>query len=335
MKTFYALLFCCFGLNAGAQTYLTIPDSNATWSESYAVCNPPQGSQQSTTYELYSRGDTLINTFTYKMIYESGHGMNNFCGIIPNTLPPDFTFQNQLRGFIRESGNGQVFYRSVQMSADTLLFDYNRLIPGQQFPNCYIYDSLLRANSNGDLQQFYITHIDTIAYNSQLRRRYNLTGYSLNDTATHILGSLIEGIGSSFGLTNQLFYASGFGPSRDGALYCYREDNQPQLLIGMGNSMGCFTFYGITEAAQKPIAFTLQPNPTDRNFRIQMPENYSGTAELVIYNLLGQPVYRVNKMTCNGTNSIFVDVENMPPGIYNVHVNPSQGRPGTQRLVIR
>jgi hypothetical protein len=325
----------CLGLNAGAQTYLTIPDSNAVWSESYAVCNPPLGSQQSTIYELHSLGDTVINTFTYKKIYTSGHGKNNFCGIFPNTVPPDFTFQNQLQGVIRESGNGQVFYRSAQMSSDTLLFDYNRLIPGQQFPNCYLYDSLLRASSNGDLQQFFITHIDTIAYNSQLRRRYNLIGYSLNDTATQTLGSLIEGIGSSFGLTNQLFYQSGFGPARDGALYCYREDNQPQLLIGMGNSMGCFTFYGITEAAQKPLAFTLQPNPTERSFHIQMPENYSGSAELIIYNLLGQPVYRVSKMTFNGTNSIFVDVENMPPGIYNVYVNPSQGRPGTQRLVIR
>lgn len=335
MKSFYALLFCCFALNANAQTYLTIPDSNAFWSESYADCNPPLGSQQSTTYELYSLGDTLINTFTYKKIYTSGHGMNNFCGIFPNTVPPDFTFQNQLHGYIRESGNGQVFYRSAQMTSDTLLFDYNRLIPGQEFPNCYIYDSLLRASMGGDLEQFFVSFIDTIAYNSQLRRRYNLVGYDTTTPNIQTLGSVIEGIGSSFGLTNQLFYQSSFGPSRSGALYCYRKDNQPQLLIGMGNSMGCFTFYGITEAAQKSLAFTLQPNPTERNFRIQMPEGYSGSAELVIYNLLGQPVYRVNKITFNGTNSIFVDVGNMPAGIYNVHVNPSQGRPGTQRLVIR
>lgn len=335
MKLFYAFVFCCIGLNAGAQTYLTIPDSNATWSESYAVCDPPLGPQNSYKYELYSRGDTLIGNQSYVKIYTSGETKNNYCGMWPSSVPPSSTFQNVLQGFIRESGNGQVFYRSAQMASDTLLFDYNRLIPGQQFPNCYLYDSLLRVNSNGDLQQFFITHIDTIAYNSLLRRRYNLVGYSPNDTVTQTLGSIIEGIGSSFGLTNQLYYASGFGPSRDGALYCYWEDNQPQLLIGMGNSMGCFTFYGITEAAEKPLAFTLQPNPTERNFHIQMPENYSGTAELVIYNLLGQPVYRVNKMTFNGTNSIFVDVENMPPGIYNVQVNPSQGRPGTRRLVIR
>ena len=160
-------------------------------------------------------------------------------------------------------------------------------------------------------------------------------GYRPNDTTIQTLGSLIEGIGSSFGLTNQLFYASGFGPSRNGALYCYWEDNQPQLLIGMGNSMGCFTFYGITEAAQKPLAFTLLPNPAERNFCIRMPEGYSGSAELVIYNLLGQPVYRVNKMTFNGTSSVFVDAEQLPPGMYNVNVNPAQGRPGTQRLVIR
>lgn len=335
MKTFYAAFFFCITAQAGAQTFLTIPDSGAFWSETYAECNPPIGTSTSTTYELYSHGDTTINTFTYTKIYESGHGMNNFCGMFPSTIPPDFTFQNQLRGFIRETGTGQVYYRSVQMTSDTLLFDYNRLIPGQEFPNCFIYDSLLRASSPGDLERFYVTFVDSVAYNSLLRRRYNITGYDTITSSQQTIGSIIEGIGSSFGLLNQLFYASGFGPSRNGALYCYREDNLPQLLIGMGNSMGCFTFYSVPEGSRESVPFTISPNPAAANFEVRLPENYTGKAELVIYNLLGQPVYQFSKRAFDGNPVIRIDFGDMPAGMYEVHLRPENGIPGTRRLIIR
>lgn len=126
-----------------------------------------------------------------------------------------------------------------------------------------------------------------------------------------------------------------FWANQDGAGFARFRQSNGAPLKNFGGDFGKSFIYNFTvdypltyESILQSQEVKLYPNPTRNQFTIE-GENIE-SKQIVVYNTLGQVI----KCTLNmGINKVTVDIENLPSGIYHVHVKNTNGVVKSFKLV--
>jgi len=257
---------------------------NSQWNEiSWEAPEPPSYCALSYKYSLFISKDTLINNQNYYKIYKSGRSYAN----CPYTAQP---YENIYVGAIRQdSVHKKVSFVPYENSTDTLLYDFNLNI-GDTLPQTY----------NNYKGHYYVLKTDSALVGKVYHKRF-LLGLVGQAAKVDTNVSIIEGIGSTYGLFNLMM-----PPFESGTyLVCYsaNNDNYP------ANS-NCNKVLAIT-TTQK-LTTSIYPNPTISKFTIETEKPLSN-ANLILTNNSGNIVLQLNHIS---GQRISIDRGNFTSGIY-------------------
>jgi hypothetical protein len=266
-----------------AQPYVPMPTTKAVWTMLTTSFGGPAGSFK---YGMY--GDTIINTVSYKKIYENW-GFN-FNVAASNTY---------YRGAIREFGK-KVYKVNPGTTIEGILYDFNLAI-GDTARSIDLYGNVLKKK---------ITGFNFIVYNGIMHRKWILQGGEY----------WLEGIGSSYGLFNSL--SQGFDWCS--TLVCMSIDGTVQYnttTLGCNNATSPYNcdggFVGINELLIDNSRSIIFPNPFSSSAILKTTIELND-ATLKIFDILGQEVLTHNHL--NG-QEIKIMKGNLNSGNYNYHLS--------------
>ncbi|MDO9184366.1 MAG: T9SS type A sorting domain-containing protein [Bacteroidia bacterium] len=279
MKKIITLIVLTIIINcARGQNYFPLPlDSTIIWrvdfngqdaSNACPSCNIP--------YQYITNGDTIIHSILYTKIKATGwyNCANWSCG---------FGVQGGYRGAIREDTiEKKIYFILANDTIEKTLYDFTQNV-----------GDTVNSVLSGFLGPFIIESIDSILIGTLYHKRFNLN---------YIYTSLIEGIGSTSGLLDQLGGGIGFGST----LICVSHFNQT---IYPNSTTSC-DMVNINDI--EFIKSTVSPNPFNESFEIKLSKPF-GNTELIIYDLLSRQQFKKNY---NRMESIKVVRNNLPNGIY-------------------
>ncbi|HEX7413365.1 MAG TPA: hypothetical protein VF411_04905, partial [Bacteroidia bacterium] len=245
--------------------YHPFPDSNAVWNETSWYYNNGLPPPIYNPNIVFLAGDTVISTIHYKKLLSSGY---RYATVTSNSC---CVYYNAYAGAIRQDTiHKKVYYRNYSStSVDTLLYDFN-LNVGDTLPKSYINNYLIVSN--------FVSSIDSILIGTSYRKQYHI---SVRGGGNSNYVSLIEGIGSTFGLTYPLY-----PPLENGYnLNCFSQNN---VTLYPNSSGSCSLALGIKEQKESAFTFSIYPNPSSGNISITGNINID---ELKVSDMLGQLVY--------------------------------------------
>ena len=271
--------------------YHQFPDSNAIWNVTYGGYQA-----QCSKYSYTLTSDTIVNSVTYKKIYQQKSNYPND----PWTSGCDWCCPSPAiiyyAGALREDIVAKkVFYLPVSASSDTLLYDFN-LAVGDPVP----------LSINNWCPALQVESIDSVLIGTSYRKRWNMADPNINCVST--TSSVIEGIGNTFGLLERFdFFEQG------GHLDCFSQNNQSLYPTYSPNS-GCTIVSGVEELVQ--VGFTVSPNPLSYQTTIQF-ESILDNATLSLYNSFGQ---KVKEITNINDQTIILTRDKLTNGLYYAHL---------------
>lgn len=307
MKKFLLFVFVIASAaqQSPAQTnvYHPFPDSNAYWNEHTWGLNTWHTCVTDDYYALFINGDTTIGANTYHKIYKQGYTVYSCWS--PPTNPVYSYYGAYYHCAIRQDSlQKKVFY---YFGNEYLLYDFN-LNLGDTLPQTYI--------GGG----FTVSNIDSVLVGTHYHKRFILQSNPPfpSPDSSHCI---VEGIGSSFGLTNQI----GFYPEGGGNWVCFSHNTETYP----ANS-NCSITTNITETVSSNIQINISPNP----FTIQTILHSSqelNKALLIIYNSFGQEVKETKNIS---GQTITLQRENLPSGIYFFRLTQDNKILSADKLVI-
>jgi hypothetical protein len=304
MKKLTLLFIGIFFLtSAFTQNNFPTPADNPFWMEQHEqlwACstNGPYGYCSDyyceCTRPAYYKTDTVINDVVYNRLYTRGvcHGIqtywNPYCPTGFNYLEPEFL----LATIRQDTTNKQVYINHGNW--DELLYDFN-LTVGQDYPqtaNNYMGDSLVVSSE------------DLIMIGEKYVKQWGL-GIKENGVITNEgFGSIIEGVGSTFGLLSELML-----PFENwDELLCFGMND---VVLYPDASYECDITVNITEVAESET-LKVYPNPASSVLTIETSGDYLEDGQIRILNTCGQEVLKqaVNR-------SVFqINTSSLERGIY-------------------
>jgi hypothetical protein len=311
MKRVLLSIIFYVSVSAYGQTsvYHPFPDSGAVWIEMYGTghsnlcCCSGGPCVEERYFQHFLRGDTVIGINSYKKICKSGRYRWYISG--PPTCPPWCTgnwawnyFAEQYVGAIRQdTSQRKVFFVPSSASSEALLYDFN-LNPGDTLPPSYI---------NYNYPNNIISSIDSILIGNNYHKKYNIS--------TPGAASLIEGIGSTFGLLYSVDPPFEF----TNTLLCVIIDSSnvyPDSLIA------CLFETGAHELLPDNNYLLISPNPTTNQLTI---ENGKWKMENVeVFDVIGKRMIALPLNPLKGTFAE-INVSGLSAGIYFVRVKTEKG----------
>jgi hypothetical protein len=192
-----------------------------------------------------------------------------------------------LQAYVRENGNGKVYYRGLQDTADLLIYDF-----GLEVGDAVV----LREQAFNPL---YVNSIDSVWINNEKRKRINFLPPE----------AWVEGIGSMFGLLQ-----SGYGGlvGANHYLLCYFE-NDVLMYADTNFSLCYYNTVGLREPVSQDLSITIYPNPviSISTLTIDAELDFSG-ALLEVYAVNG---VRVRSYPVR-SKGIPIPASDFCPGIY-------------------
>lgn len=277
-------LSACFVTHAQTTIYHPFPESNARWNfdliNAMGMCHY--------RFSIEVSGDTTINSLIYHQLITHGFVDAGSFGACTQILPP------YLGAVRNDTANRKVYFIPASDSTETLLYDFNMQI-GDTVPG---YINHFNAPTNS------VYAIDSVLVNGNYRNRWMVDScYSL---------SIIEGIGSDFGLLDHL-------PG------CMTDGNYYQLLCFQINSITyyptnaffCGLYDFIPANIKQSNAVRLSPNPSSTNFLIESSE-----ASMLSFNLFDLYGKLIQTEKLNGSHRF--TIENLVQGCYMLQVYDSQ-----------
>ena len=265
--SFFVLVTLC---NAQTNVYHPFPDSNAVWGMSSGCFDTNCGDWQ--YIKDYYGGDTLIDGNNYKKIVEEVYPMTNGnCCPVPN---------GSGAGLLRDDTIAKkVYWRAQWMSNDTLLYDFTLQVGDtvNDFLQC-------------EWGALTVVSIDSILIGGSYRKRINFD-YTLIMPYQNY--SIIEGIGSTDGLTVPNCNTMGFGTF----LNCFSENDIVLYSHGLSpDTIPCGTLpVGVNNLHQQTKEMvTVFPNPATEGeitFKFENTE-YHNTMELKCFDIFGREVFK-------------------------------------------
>jgi len=286
------LLVCAMAIavpvKAQFNDYHPFPDSNAVWGMT-SWCMDGQCGDAAHIQNSYA-GDTLIDGFQYKRIQEIFvMTSSNGCCYPPEDLGS---------GFIREDTIAKkVYWRSEAMAGDTLLYDFD----------VQVGDTLTGYMGSCDMT-WTVGSIDSILIDLNYRKRIN---YEVSFDPG-IQFSIIEGIGSTYGLTTCPFVPFEMGIF----LSCYTVDGDLLYPPSGADMAACGD---LTSAVDPHMALgssplTCMPNPATDRLVLQCDVSRL-PLDVSVVDLTGVVHLRY---VLNMANSA-IDISSLSSGVYFLH----------------
>ena len=275
-------------LISSAQNQWNIIDPNSKWS----VITNNSGTFD-THFIRFSEEDTLINGFTYRMIYNTYHPL----GI-------NWTFMNL---FIREdSMTRKVFLRDLN-GEEALIYDFSAELG----------DTItIRNVLSGPEIELRVINVDSVLINDALRKRYQL-----EPVTWPIPDVWVEGIGS---IEHGIIYSGFYNTSPWYMLLCYNYNNV--VYYQNPDYTACYYPYVGQDEFQYSTGLSIFPNPST-NFISIFANEGDEIIEVVICNHLGQ-----NVLTTKPVNNT-VDISRLKAGIYFIEMITGETRLVTKLLI--
>ena len=294
-----AVLFLAPQTKAQFNVYHPFPDSNAVWGMS-AGCNIDWGCFSSQYIQNFLDGDTVIDGLNYRIVHEATSAVSGSCCGVESDLGA---------GYLRDDTIAhKVYWRIPGMDSDSLLYDFT-LEVGDTLRGLY-------GNTGLCAEGVVTVHsIDSIMVGPSFHRKINFYWDACFGP------SIIEGIGSTTGLTFCTFMNKSFGT----VLTCFMVDGELLYTAPCGapDLTACGELpLGIAANGQsrKPD-IAASPNPSTGIFTI------SQEAEQVsVYTAQGRLLFRQHGKD--------VDLSAYPPGLYHAVVRTAQGV-GHVRLMVQ
>ncbi|MEZ5057852.1 MAG: T9SS type A sorting domain-containing protein [Saprospiraceae bacterium] len=292
MKTLLTIFICLF--------FISIPDS-------YSQITIKEGRQwnivhwnaftNDTRTELYKvEGDVFFGNLRYKQVWKT-YGNDTL----------DF---RRTQTFLREDSLSRV-YEKFGQNPEHLLYDFS-LEVGDTF-------TVFGLGAFGC--NFEVSSIDSVQLlNGNMAKRLNLvhTENYFED------GYLIEGVGSSFGLTDPQG-----GCIVDAAFYLvclYENGNQ---IFGDPSRGPCYQNMVPTKEISSEDQIKIFPNPFGQTIYIDISESSQSYNSIELLNARGRKVYQINEPGA----SIQINTGNLPNGFYILKMVTESGMVLTKRLV--
>jgi len=281
--------------------YHPFPDSAAEWREG---CSGPGASIPPSVrcYDIknYLVGDTILGVNNYSKIYQLGSYWVNDCSQFV------YSWDNYI-GAIRQDTIQKKVFSFSNLSSDTLLYDFNLSIGDTLSPSL--------INDTSSFKNF-VSSIDSILIGNSYRKRFWIsTSFAPNYAA------LIEGIGSTLGLFNQLIPPFEWGCG----LSCFSQNGM--TLFPDTNTI-CQPV-GIIEY-QKNMSLKIAPNPFNNVCIIQTDKVFDNST-LIVYNSYGQIVKQIKNIS---GQSITLHRDNLPSGIYFLQLTQDNEILTTDKIII-
>jgi Secretion system C-terminal sorting domain len=300
MKKFFMLsLLAISSFYSSGQSIVV---STNLWSNIMAL--EPSG--QLFTEKIKFTTDTTINLLTYK--------------VVKRTLD-----KNQLTwysyGFIREDANKRVYYKLNASDPEKLLYDLNLALN----------DSILAFGVNTfnntvflDSAMYHVTAVDSLLIGNSYRRQLHLSG--------NIGGSMMEATQwiDSMGGMNGILHNWNLKVGEDGyGLLCFEENgileyHNPYYTV-------CYVSTGIESLNSQVVVISVNPNPVMDISTIRINGMNKNSDFLVrFYNSFGE-----NVLIKEVSNEFLLRRSEIPPGIYLLTVQSTEGIVASGKIVIR
>lgn len=313
------LFFTLVTIDAAAQNYIPIPEANAMWNvheQSFMPCGSSEFQWANEDKTITINGDTIINGFTYKKLYSTGHFYTT--SVFPN--PPqycndnlDYYFYNVYYGAFRNDiAAKQVMFFLNSYPSECLMFDFNLNI-GSSLTSI----SCMMNPPNG------IVLADTSIVLGGVSRRVLTYGYNYSSSFGFETSTIIEGIGSlSAGLIDKYHHFEW-----SSTLLCFSVNN---VTIYPDSFSTC----DIIDAVKEPLAdeniISIFPNPFSESSTVLFNKPlYNATFSL--YSLPGEKVAETTGI--NG-ESFQLNRGNLSSGIYLFDVREKEKSIGRGKVAI-
>jgi hypothetical protein len=298
ISTLIFLLVAAFLVTA--QSYRPFPASGHFWIEEHALLVPGSCGYEYHTCQtpVYFGIDSVINGLTYHRLIHRWVCSWQYAGPPPIPLPPcqnsgsysmaesDFIF------FRQDTIARRVYMYYPQINGDTLLYDFN-LNAGDVVPQSYI---------NPDYPAVNVVRVDTLNLADGMHRRLVMNvSYFGGDSV-----ALIEGIGSTFGLSAPL--VSPFENSD--RLLCFSDLSQT---IYPNATTSCVLSLGIPDPL-KQLSASVYPNPFNNYFELQLASGFK--ADIQILQMDG----RLVKEFTMEKDHMRVGMDDLNSGLYIIRI---------------
>ncbi|MBN2747245.1 MAG: T9SS type A sorting domain-containing protein [Bacteroidales bacterium] len=311
MKKFILLFFVSTFLFffGQAQNNFPLPSDNPFWTEShgmlwscsyqgtYGICN---GYYCECVMPTYYKSDTLINGVTYNRLYTRGVCNAIYpAGSPPSGCPSSFNYHEpeRLLATIRQDTATNIVYVR-DMGTDKILYDFNNIHVGQDYPKTY---------NNNSSDTLVVVSMDTIPIGNSYSRKWDL-GIKVNGVISDSgFVSIIEGIGSTFGITAELTMPF---ENKD-LLLCYSKDD---VALYPDSTYNCDKTIDIVEFVKEDQELIIYPNPTTKNLTIKINGEIPVKGFVRIFNANGMEVYR----SAINEKEVLIDVSFLNKGVYFV-----------------
>lgn len=261
------------------QSYIPIPLFNTFWRVDAGGSDPSVGCAGcSFSYQYITDGDTVINSIFYTKIKVTG---SQGC----SAYNCSYSVQRGYRGAIRQdSTQKKVFVVFPNTSVEETLYDFSQNVGDtvKSVFNSYPYPILI------------IESIDSILIGTNYHKRFNISN--------NCYSYLIEGVGSTHGLLENMFCGIGIGSG----LVCMNHNGQS---LYPDNATAC-NMVGIE--VNNFLKVGVFPNPFLDYFEIEFSQKYSNI-EFVLYDV--SSILKL-KQNYNQIEKIKILREELPPGIY-------------------
>ena len=291
-KITITLLFLVGAISLKAQDYIPLVVEGKQWNVVLTYVPWPPINRVTDVYKM--EGDTMVEGTVYKKLF---------------TTQSEQYANWELCGILRETDEGQVFYRKYRWShtfeGESMLYDFS-IQPGDSI--CYFDSSCLLLLSKND----------TILDDGTVRKRYDFQ-YKQGGYLMDVRETWVEGIGSELGL---LHSGSRFLVGGTYDLLCYYENED---LVWQNPDFNSCYLNTLIVNENEIHSISIHPNPTTSLVTVT-GENLR-QAEVV--DLLGQQVIS----TQGKGDEIQINMSALPAGIYFVNVTDEDGRKCMRKVV--
>lgn len=294
MKKYLILILLSIFCNLANAKNWDLLKSGKRWNVLQVTFNPDMVHHDSTTYFVKFDGDTIINSHKYSHVfYAENSEFNN----------------KTLKGYVREDSLVGLYFRSLE-GKEGLLYRYSLNLG----------DSVVIQNKSIawlDSVRYTVTGIDSILIDGMYKKRYTMA-----EKHSEFMPEIwIEGIGSSLGVLNCGYIASG-GASR--LLCCY--DNNV-LIYKNPNYQDCYysTKTALISVNDSGSGINVCSGTSSNEIFIQSPiDNY-----IKIFNSYGIYIETVHVLANQEYN---LNVSKYSKGIYLI--SPSTNLFGTKKFIV-
>lgn len=279
----------------GSAQFDALPDSNATWTETFWIGPGYPYEGYFHTYDTASP-DTVYNGEVYQKLLSTYSNNFNIVG-------------TGYGGAIRDNNLGQVYYWAPGEPDPALLYDFDVQVGDTV-------EDVFYSNWTQDVRVY---SVDQITVNGTLRKRI---GLECLDQPDFIGAYWIQGIGGIGGLwrTNPCLSVSG-----SGALVCMTVNDTVQWGGNVGEVGDCSLLLGGSELALNEAPLIIHPNPATERISISTLGEGRRDAEVI-----GPDGRVVMAMPLTGTE---LPLTALPAGAYLLKVRGTAGTVRMARFV--